>query len=362
MRIGVHALAAFKKKKTGVEEYAWQILKHLGEHKDASAHEWILYRPQSFAGQPSPHERFLIHDLPDSAFWTQRQLTRAMRNAPPDVLFIPAHVLPRETPDKTVVTVHGVEWERFPKAYSMRNREYLRWFTKEAVDRAHRIITPSASTKTDVAEFYKVPEEKIEVIPHGVHISDAAFPEGMYPTISAPYFLFLGRLERKKNIENIVKAFEVFLSQRPTAPSHKLVLAGPPGFGYETIEEALKNSPSRERIITMGYVSDATKWWLLKNAAALLLPSWYEGFGMPILEAQAVGTPVITSFSSSMPEVAGAGALYVNPASPVSITQAMHQITHEPLLREELIASGLGNVARFSWKDAAHRTLKALTE
>lgn len=365
MKIGIHALAAFQPQRTGVEEYSWQLLRHMGEVPEADKHSFVLYRPRSLAARPSPHDRYIVRDLPDAAFWTQRELSRALAREKPDVLFVPAHVLPRSRPQKSVVTVHGVEWREFPQGYGLAQREYLDWFTKEAARVSHRIIVPSEATKQDVMSNYRIPGEKIAVIPHGppepLHAERAMLEESLETHTHDPFFVFLGRLERKKNVLGILQAFAMF-REECRLPYH-LFLAGPTeGYGSDEIFAYLNGSSVREVVHATGFVDEVTKWFLVSRAAALLLPSWYEGFGFPILEAQAAGTPVITSHTSSMPEVGGGGALYVNPANPHAIAEAMFQVVVNAPLRREIVRRGYENLQRFSWDAAARKTLEVLVE
>jgi len=337
MNIGINALAAFKEPRTGVEEYTYQLIKHLTMLGGAKEHRFILYSDKN-----------LKWPLP---MWTQVRLSAEMVFNKPDVLFIPVHVLPLIHPKNSVVTIHGLEYEYYPKMYPQKNRRYLRWSTKYALKNARKIIAVSENTKKDLVELYDGDPEKIHVIHHGVDIKRSDLSKGRTSGAEIPYILYLGRLETKKNVQGLIRAFEL-LKKRHQVP-HQLILAGAPGYGYDKIN-LIKD------VIKKDYVSEEKKWQLLENADIFVLPSFYEGFGIPILEAQSVGCPVITSNISSMPEVAGDGAVLVEPRNTEEICQRMYQIIKDQDFRKRLISRGYQNVKNFSWQKCAQETLNVL--
>ncbi len=170
--------------------------------------------------------------------------------------------------------------------------------------------------------------------------------------------LYIGRIETKKNVDGMVRAFEIF--KRATGAPHRFVLAGKDGFGNEKIRQMARKSPFAEDIIFRGYVTQEEKWRLLSSCGAFVFATWYEGFGMPILEAQAARAPVITSSVSSMPEVAGEGAFLVDPARPEEIAKAIEVVLENEERRAGLIEAGQANLVRFSWKKCAQETLDAI--
>lgn len=349
MIIGVNASAAVKKNRTGVEEYVYQLIRHLAALPESKEHRFFLYIPGS--GQDldfSLPENFIIKKLwwPLPFFWTQIRLSWEMLVCKPDVLFIPVHILPWSHPEESVVAIHGLEYEYLPECYPLLGRIFLRWSTKFSASRSSKIITVSENTKKDLIKLYKTDAGKIKVIYHGFDFFSPAKEEKLI-------LLYLGRIEQKKNIQGIVDAYGI-LREKYKIP-HKLVLAGGRGYGYEKLK--IPND-----VIQPGFVSQEEKQDLLNKTAVFLFPGFYEGFGLPILEAQAAGVPVVTSFNSSMPEVAGEGALFVNPRNPAQIAEAAKKIIDEELLRDRLIQGGYENIKRFSWEKCARETLKILTE
>jgi glycosyltransferase involved in cell wall biosynthesis len=174
----------------------------------------------------------------------------------------------------------------------------------------------------------------------------------------SPYILFVGRLESKKNLVNLVKAYEMLRSERRI--NHRLVLVGKPGYGYEEIKKEIEASKFSDDIVETGFISDADRDLLNKKAELFAFPSLFEGFGYPILEAFVAGIPVVTSKISSMPEVAGHGAILVNPKKPFEIAAAMSQIINKPDLKSKLIKAGNSELSKYSWETCARATLKVL--
>lgn len=357
MIIGINSLAAFQKPRTGVEEYVYQLIKHLARLKQAQKHRFLLYHqfgqdldfklPLNFSFKK------LNWPLP---MWTQLRLASEMLVSKPEVLFIPVHVLPQIHPQNSVVTIQGLEYEHYPAVYSQSRRRYLRFVTKNALKKARKIIVASKSTRDDLISLYGANSEKIEVVYHGFRKPKV---ENQIKDQDFKYILYLGRIEFKKNIEGLVEAFNLLKQKHKI--EHKLVLAGGPGYGYHDLKLKIRSLQFGQDIIEKGYVSEKEKWQLLKNADLLAFISFYEGFGFPILEAQSMGCPIITSNISSMPEVAGTGAFLVKPQNIEESAKAMYEVIINNQLRKELIVKGFVNIKRFSWKKCALKTLKLLT-
>ncbi len=365
MVIGIDASRAFLKRRTGIEEYSYQVIKHLRDVLPADA-EVVLYvrKKLSFAHgriQKNPLEidfalpkNWRVRAIWAPRFWTQIGLSLEMLFQSPDVLFVPAHTVPLIHPKKTVVTIHGLEYEYCKEAYSFWERIYMHYSIMWSCKVASTVICVSENTKKDVMKLYEVGEEKIVVIAEGYE-NNFQFPISNFQSnsnepisqIKKPYLLFICRLEERKNIVRIIEAFEM-LKKKYNIP-HELILAGKPGFGYEKIRSKIYNSRFKNAIHEVGYVDEEKKWELLKNAEVFLFPTLYEGFGIPVLEAQSVGVPVVTSNISSLPEVAGDGAVLVDPASTENIAQGIYQVLSDQGLRSGIIEKATHNVSRYSW-------------
>ncbi len=334
MRIGIQVSSNLKKR-TGTEEYVFQLLKHLPMVDDYKNHQFFVYNRENLK-------------WPFKWGWTQIRLSWEVLKNKIDVLFVPAHTFPLIYPvlkykcgvhPKLVIAIQGLEFEAMPKTYGFIKRKILRFLTKRNAKKSERIIVPSECTKQDLIKFYhrscgasKINPDKIFVVHHGVEKIENC---KLKIENSQRYILYLGSGHKRKNIEGLKKAFMI-LKERYKIP-HKLILAG------------IKN-----------YISEEKKWELLKNADVFVFPAFYEGFGMPVLEAQAAGVPVVASNTSSLPEILRDSALLVNPNNPEEIAEAIYKIINNQELANGLIKCGYENVQRFSWLKCAEETLKAI--
>lgn len=358
MHIGVHAVPAFKENPTGVEVYAREVitrmLRILRDERSGEDIEMTLYTNEKPA---QPIEGATVKVLKSPILWTQARLGAEMTISAPDVLFVPANALPRGLPRRSVLTIHGLEFMQSPQHYSFKQRYYLNVLTRDAIKRASNLIAVSHATAAALEEYFGVPYDRLTVIPHG---SSKMPLETKAENRKQPYFLYVGRLETHKNIIGLVRAFTKF-RQDHTGEKFELLLAGKPGFGYERIKKAIAQSSSRDAIVELGYVSEERKWSLLKGAAAFCFPSYSEGFGLPILEAQAAGVPVVTSNVTAMPEIASStGAVLIDPNDQEKIAEAMERVVSDSAFRKVLVAHGRENVSRFSWDKTARATLNVL--
>lgn len=370
MLIGIDASRAFLKRRTGIEEYAYQTIKYL-RSVIPETDTVVLYMRKKMVWQDGGIHCVLpdiTFDLPQNwrvrgiwapRFWTQIGLSFEMFFRAPEVLFIPAHTVPIIHPKNTIVTIHGLEYEFCKEGYSVWERLYMRFSIRYSCRVARTLVCVSENTKRDVMNLYQIGEEKIRVVYEGYgnkaqssNIKNQTKPKAQI-TNPKPYLLFIGRLEERKNIVRIIEAFEILKEQY--ALPHQLVLVGKPGYGYDRIECKIAQSKQKNHIQEVGYVSEEEKWGLLRGADVFLFPSLYEGFGIPVLEAQSVGVPVVASNSSSLPEVGGEGAVYVNPLSVESIVQGVYGLISTSRLRDDIIEKARHNVRGFSWEDCAQK-------
>lgn len=363
MKIGIDASRAFAGGKTGTEEYSHQLLRYLTE-TDTTGSEIFLYVKQGTLVDFALPSNFSLREIQGDFLWTQWHLARELRRNPVDALFVPAHSVPFLHPRKSVVTVHGLEFKNCPDCYARKERIILEINTQLSILFAAKIIVPSENTKRDLMKFYKVPPEKISVIYHGASIMPVA---GERKNRDGFNILFIGRLERRKNVARMIRAFDAFMRKMEETPeargkNAKLILAGKRGFGYEEIQETIARSEYRENIIEKGYVSEKEKKELYANADIFLFPTLAEGFGLPVLEAMSYGVPVITSRSSALAEIAGEGALLVEPADEMEIVSALEKLFKNKEEREDLVRRGYDNLQRFGWEKCAKETWKVLTE
>ncbi len=359
MIIGIEAERANNPVKTGVEHYAKQLILHLAKidrennyvlYLRTSPEAWFLNLPKNF--------RVKVMWFP--VFWTQARLSIELFFNPVDRLFVPASALPLIHPKRSVVTIHDLGWKYFPQSFTWFMRNYLEWSTSFAVSKASKIIAVSESTRRDIIRFYKVDKQKIEVVHHGydAKISNFQFPISNH-NIKFPqkYILFLSTLQPRKNLEGLMEAFKLLKQEHPEI-EHKLVVVGKAGWKFEKILMDIERN--KDIVIYLNYISDEERLVVLGKADLLVLPSFYEGFGMQILEAFAVNVPVATSKVSSMPEVAGEAAVYFDPHNIQDIKKALASIIFDKSLAENLKLKGQERLKLFSWEKCATQTLQVI--
>lgn len=380
MLIGIDASRGFLKKRTGVEEYSYQIVKALT--KVDSQNQYILYlngqENEEVARGIAWPSNFKFKNISFPRLWVHLALCLAAWRDRLDVLFIPAQAMPIFYPRKTVVTLHGLEYEYYPESYSVFRRFYLRFTTKFSLKHAAKIIAVSENTKKDLIKMYDGDAEKIKVVYHGYNVllfpsslrggcpkttdeaisSDCKYVgDKQYSRAEKLFLLTIGRLEARKNIINLIKAFELLKND---GWGGKLVLVGKAGYGYSEIKKAIFGSPYQEDIIEKGFVSEEEKLQILQTATVSVFPSFYEGFGMPLLEAFAADVPVAASSASSLPEIGGNACVYFNPENVDDIARKVREILENKSLCQNLIQKGQTRLADFSWQKCARETLSIL--
>jgi len=363
MVIGIDGSRAFIKNRTGIEEYSYQVIKSLRDK--LGDHQVVLYVRKNQSIDFEVPKNWKICVIGWSRFWTQLGLSLELFLHPIGVLFVPAHTVPWIHPKKTIVTIHGLEYEIVPRAYSAWERFYMRWSIKSACHWADNIVSVSKNTKHDLMRLYGISGDKIRVIYEGYDLEKAKIRNSnseMNRKLQKlkPFLLFIGRLEERKNIIGIIEAFEI-LKEKHRLP-HKLVLAGKGGYGFSNIQAVIKNSKYENDITQLGFVRDVDKFKLISHADIFMFPTFYEGFGIPILEAQSVGVPVITSNISSMPEVAGESALLADPRESWHIAEQAFSLMMDKKQRNDMIARGYENVKQFSWDKCSQSLADLITK
>ncbi|MDR0412070.1 MAG: glycosyltransferase family 4 protein [Treponema sp.] len=270
-------------------------------------------------------------------------------------------IVPPGVKGKKIVTIHDLAFRRFPETVRAKTKYMLKWGLAKAIKRADRIIAVSEWTKREILRFYRYPAERIDVVYNGVDpcvyrtMLDPMDIERVRKRRCIPesYILYLGTIEPRKNLERLIKAYSLLKSKHPDSPA--LVLAGKKGWCYERIIQAYEESAARESIIWIGYVAEEEKPFLLAGAIFFCFPSLYEGFGMPILEAFACGTPVLTANNSSLAEIAGDAAFFVDALSIQDICDKLEQMYINVDVRANLRQKGLERVKQFSWEKSAEK-------
>lgn len=385
MKIGIDASRYKHTEATGVEWYSWHIINGLikkifdkkkgpeVENPDegqspGQRDELVLYSREKLETEVSTADDLqgpvTNKILPGRRLWTLKTLSGEMRKSPPDVLFVPSHILPLSLPKKSVITIHDVAFRHLPKSYSFSQYHYLNWSTKFAVKKAAKIIVPSEATKEDLIRFFQCDPDKAVVIPHGFSapppidedkiISESPIFKYFGISKSSPYVLFVGRLESKKNLSRLVEAFAKFSEKHQ---DYRLILAGKRGVGFEQILKTVNGLDMTHKVIMPGYITEEEKAVLYKNAGIFAFPSLYEGFGLPLLEAFHYGKPVLCSNVSALPEVGGEAVHYVDPLKIEEIAEGLMKLAESHEYADDLVARGSERLKMFSWEEAAKKTL-----
>ncbi|OQA03264.1 MAG: D-inositol 3-phosphate glycosyltransferase [bacterium ADurb.Bin400] len=360
MDIGVDISGITSIKRTGVENMSYQFLLHL--LKLDKTNRYYLYTRNRISDNslksPNTTERF----LPFPRYWHKLRLPIELLLHKPDIFLAIGYMVPFCSPKKTIVFIHDLAFRYYPEAYSAKELFLQEYALNTAIKHASKLICVSESTRKDLIKFCNVTTDKTTVI-HLAHDNKLFRHSSTKPARSKekPYVLFVGRLESRKNVVGIIKAFARF--KKTTNLPHKLVLVGKPGHGYDKIEnEIVASGNIRDDIVVTGYVSNSELANLYSGADAFVFPTLYEGFGIPILEAMASGTPVITSTTSSMPEVAGDAAVLVDPTNISDITDALNKLLTNPALKKAYVAKGLERAQQFSWDSSASKLLSIINE
>jgi glycosyltransferase involved in cell wall biosynthesis len=365
MLIGIDASRIARPQRTGTEAYSLHLIRALVEvGRDC---RFRLYSP---APLPSGSVKVdsktgsEVRVIPFPRLWTHLRLAWEISRHTPDVMLVPAHVMPVVCPVATVVTVHDLGYLYYPQAHRRFDRWYLDRTTRRHARLAAHIIADSRATCSDLVDRYQADPKRISVVypGHDESLCRIEDPEVIAAAksrygIDSDYLLYLGTLQPRKNLVRLVEAFARL---QPPADDIQLVLAGKKGWLYDELFACVKRLGLEGRVIFPGYVGDEDKAALLSEAVALVYPSLYEGFGLPVLEAMACGTPVLTSNVSSLPEVAGHAALLVDPLDVESMAARISHIMMDGDLRRVLIERGYQQVHKFSWTEAAHQVLEVL--
>ncbi len=282
----------------------------------------------------------------------------------PDILHGTDHYVYPYSNSRKVMTIHDLTFLKYPQYSTTIVQGYLERI-KRCLQWTDLIITFSENTKQDILEYLRVKPEKIKITYEASRYSSNEIKtdkiEQLKQSINydfyIPYLLFVSTLEPRKNIVALIDAFD-YLKKQHKIP-HNLILIGQKGWKYQSIFEAIEKSKYQESIYHLNYLSDEILALFYNQTDVFVYPSFYEGFGLPVLEAMTLGSPVITSNTSSLPEVAGDAALLINPNDTLELAEAILKVISDSQLREKLIKKGQERSKLFSWKKTAKETFKA---
>ena len=338
---------------TGITTYALNLLPHLQQlyptllvFQNIPGYNCYPVTPNQTAEQGAKgHLKRLV--------WTQLQLPQIYRQLKSHLLFSPLPEAPLYTNCRSIVMVHDFIPLRFPKRFSPLT-PYHRYYIPQVLNQVLHIICNSQSTAKDITDFYQIPASKITPIPLAhdrTHFSPLNLP-------TCNYFLYIGRQNPYKNLQRLIAAFAALSNCK----DYELWLAGPSDRRYTpTLTAQVAELGITNQVKFLDYIPYSELPKIINQAIALVFPSLWEGFGLPVLEAMACGTPVITSNLSSLPEVAGDAAILINPYNTGEITEAMQVVATDSELRSRLSSQGITHSQQFSWEKTGKATVEVLS-
>lgn len=374
LTIGIDASRANVLQRTGTEWYCYYLLQQFAKQYNPATQRVVLYVKEPLVEDlrslPKDWEVRVLR-WPPKLMWTQLRLSLAMclpwRR--PDVLFIPAHTIPLIHPKRTVYVAHDLGFERDASLYANHyiggkwmhrlikvltlgkygttELDYHRWSMRYAVNHARKIITISQFTKTELQACYPVADERIATVYNGY--DRQRFVAGQPTLASTPYLFYVGRIERKKNIDHLLQAFQLLKTEYHLP--HQLWLAGNLGFGFEQFS-------ATDDVRLLGYVSAEELPKLMQQAALFVFPSNYEGFGIPVIEALACGTKVACSDIPPLREIGGEACWYYDQTNPADMAKVMHEAIAADT--QAARARNLEQVTQFSWERCGQETWQVL--
>ena len=354
----------------GIGRYARELTAALAALDADKAYRLFVAGAASGVLPPAPSPNFLWRPTAISPRWLARIWHRARLPLPVelftgkvDLYHATDFVLPYTLPStRTLLTVHDLSFVRVPEAASPPLKAYLDAVVPRSVERADHVLADSVATKDDLVDLYKTPADKITVLYSGVdqrfrRVSQQSALESArakYGLADFRYLLSVGTVQPRKNYSRVIRALAEL---RASGLDLHYAIAGAKGWLEGEMQRTIASSRMEDFVHLLGYVDDEDLPALYSDSRMLLMPSLYEGFGLPILEAMACGVPVITSKISSLPEVAGDAAILINPTDTVEMREAMLAVETDFSLREQLVQKGYRQAEQFTWQRSAAQLL-----
>ncbi len=359
MNIGIDGYEANVEHKVGVSVYTLNMLNYFRKRAWSDLRFTVYLRSKPLPDLPEPNAYFSYEIIPGPFLWSQIFLPLHLyTHQKIDVFFSPAHYIPRFCPVPTVVAIHDLSYRFFPDDFLKKDLFKLERLTAYSLKKAKKVIAVSKTTKKDIMNVYNIPDNKIDVVYNGYERKRDS-DKGKFKrwTEGKPYLLYVGTLQPRKNIVLLIKAF----SQLKNAyPQFELIIAGKKGWLYSKIFEEVSELGLDKDVHFTDYVTDRQLVFLYKNAFCFVLPSLYEGFGIPILEAMSFGCPVVSSFSSSLPEIGGDACLYFDPKDVHDLREKLQMLIENKRMKSQLIQKGNLRVKEFSWEQCGEQTLAVI--
>jgi glycosyltransferase involved in cell wall biosynthesis len=348
-------------RRVGSGEYCFQLLLNL--NKIDKKNNYIIYLPEKPTKDlPKESKNWHYKIIRPRKYWTLFGLSLEflLRRSKPDVFFSPTHYLPIFAP-QSAISILDVSYLHFPELFKSTDLKQLVKWTRYSARKASKIFTISQSSKDDIIKEYGIAGYKIAVTYPGIKTVSGNESKTLSMDelrekykIKKDYVLFVGTLQPRKNITRLIEAFSKLKSDT------ELIIVGRKGWLYEEILSAPKKFNIENKVKFLTSIKDEDLPAFYKYATCFVLPSLYEGFGLPVLEAMRYGCPVITSNVSSLPEAGGDAALYVDPKNAEDIKEKIELMINDNQLRDKLIKKGYEQVKKFGWEKTAKETLKVL--
>ena len=360
--IGIDASRAVGRVRTGTENYSAQIIS--GLVSEPVAFDWRLYFNGHADDLDLPDSTNLDRrNIPASRVWTHGRLSRELLQHRVSGLFVPAHVIPLYHPP-TVVTIHDLGYLHWPEAHPKDQLRMLDMTTRWSARVARHIIVPSQQTASDLSEFYRIAPDKITVVHHGIDPLMRPKPDATDSNLAEKYnlpprfVLAVGTMQPRKNLGTLARTMSLLTE----FPDVHLVLAGRKGWMYEQVLRDITAANLGDRLHVLDYIPAPDLPALYRAAEVFVQPSRFEGFGMPILEAMACGTPVIAARGSSLDEIGGSAALRFDSEDATELATQITSLLVQPQITSAAIAAGIAWSGRFTWEQAARKTRIVLEE
>ncbi|MCW1949041.1 MAG: glycosyltransferase family 4 protein [Candidatus Shapirobacteria bacterium] len=383
MIIGIDGNEANIPNKVGVGQYAFKLLWHLYQLDNKNTY-YIYLKEEPLSDLPKPRKNWQYKVFGPAKLWTRIALPFHLytQKEKLNLFFSPSHYSPSISPFPTIPTIHDIGYLQFQNQFTKKDLYQLINWTKESLKKSSQIITVSQFSQNEIIKTYNINPNKIHIAYNGVDTPPKIDSKTQQDILSSynlqpnNYYLYLGTLKPNKNIPFLIESYSLFLEKYKITPCPvkvhrypgegrkvgeafppKLVIAGKKGWLFEEIFATVKKYQIEEHVVFTDFVTENQKWTLYQNAVASVLPSTYEGFGIPAIESMKVGTPVIVSDIPPFREVVQNCGLFINPSDTNDLCQKMIEIKN-PKIRQELSKLGITQADKFSWDSTAKSVLQ----
>lgn len=369
MIIGIDGNEANTKTRVGIGQYAYQVLSHIhGMERQGKSDTFVVYlKHPPRSDMPKTHSQWRYSVFGPSPLWTQIALPLKLflTAHPPEVFFTPSHYAPRFSKIPQVISIMDLSFVQYPTLFTKKDLYQLTRWTHYSVKRASKILTISQFSKNSIVDYYPIDPNRISVAYPGydknifhrmMGIEEKVNEMKRACHIIGKYILFVGTIQPRKNIAKLIDAFEIVRKNRDLT----LVLIGKKGWLCEDIFNRMKSSHYTNSIRWLDFVDNGTLSLLYQGAQCFVLPSLYEGFGLPAVEAMASGCPVIVSRNTSLPEVVHDAGVYVDPSRTDTIAEGIESVLENKQLRDTMIRKGYERVKQFDWETCVKETLRVV--